>query len=723
MDITKFITQFLYRIRYRLLWGSLLVTLLVIYFTQFLPYSYTVEGSLYAGVTNEVSIDGTRFTATAVNSTFENLIGIAKSQSTLQKVSVQLLANALTYGEEWNDNQYIQAIHYRQLIDIAPKEVLSLVNRKDVHATAEALWKYRREGRNNFVYAMFNRNVPFYSMKALEGVNIERIKESDILRLRYTSADPGMTQQTLILLIAELKKAYEELRFSATNDVIAYFEEQVKLSKEVLSDAEDDLTRYCVSARVINYPEETEALSATRYEVDDRLELARRQYESAKALRIMLDNKMDIRADIIRNNTELLQQLDQISTLNQRITEQEIFISSEGRDKDNRLMEDRTKLKEAEKKVNDISDNLNLYNFSKEGVGIQNMVDEWLASLINEAKAGAELKVLKERQQEIFEQYSAMSPVGTQVSRKERAVSIAEDNYRNQIHGLAEANLRKRSIEMSTSNLRDVTVPEYPLSDNGRKRGTIVMAAFFGSLVFIITYFLIIELLDHTLRDPIRSLRLTQLPVIAAFNGVSNLQYRGFLKACNRIAAAYSCRQMNKFLQPDRPTVINLFSLESGEGKSYLCRYFISQWNSEGLHVRLVKSGLDFDPHSKIYLQAQKFSDFWQLNSAEKIPDIILVEYPAASTSSLPLPVLQSSDLNVLVSNACRLWRNSDNQMLEPIKEKMAETSTPLYLYLNNADRDVVESFTGDLPPHTFLHTFFSRLAQLGLTARRAAVK
>ena len=98
MDITKFITQFLYRIRYRLLWGSLLVTLLVIYFTQFLPYSYTVEGSLYAGVTNEVSIDGTRFTATAVNSTFENLIGIAKSQSTLQKVSVQLLANALTYG-------------------------------------------------------------------------------------------------------------------------------------------------------------------------------------------------------------------------------------------------------------------------------------------------------------------------------------------------------------------------------------------------------------------------------------------------------------------------------------------------------------------------------------------------------------------------------------------------------------------------------------------------
>ena len=58
MDIILFISQFLYRIRYWLLWGSLFVTGLVIYFTQFLPYSYTVKSSLYAGITNSTSIDG-----------------------------------------------------------------------------------------------------------------------------------------------------------------------------------------------------------------------------------------------------------------------------------------------------------------------------------------------------------------------------------------------------------------------------------------------------------------------------------------------------------------------------------------------------------------------------------------------------------------------------------------------------------------------------------------
>lgn len=79
MDIARFITQFFYRIRYWLLWGSLIVTALVIYFTQFLPFNYTVDSSLYAGVTNETSIDGSKIIN--VNSTFDNIINIAKSKA------------------------------------------------------------------------------------------------------------------------------------------------------------------------------------------------------------------------------------------------------------------------------------------------------------------------------------------------------------------------------------------------------------------------------------------------------------------------------------------------------------------------------------------------------------------------------------------------------------------------------------------------------------------
>lgn len=721
MNIAQFITQFLYRIRYWLLWGTLIVTGIVIYFTQFLPYSYTVEGSLYAGVTNTASIDGSAVSMTAINSTFDNLIGVAKSRGTLEKVSIRLLANALTYGESWKNNHYIQAANYRQLLQVTPKEVLSLVDRNDVQKTVENLTAYRKESDNNFVYAMFNRPVAFYSASALDEVSIKRDGASDILNIVYTSSDPGITQQTVIILIDELVKAYEILRFKSTQDVIAYFKEQVRLAKIALDKEEEDLMNYCVQEQVINYGEETKYLAGTRYNVDDRVEEATRNFESASALLSMLEDKMDIRAKIIRNNSNLLKELEKVSVLNQSIMEQEIFISDKAQKDNDQLTHDKQALKKAEENVINISDNLNEYGLSKEGVGIQSMVDEWLQALINETRAKAELEVLRERQQDISSQYSHMSPIGTQVNRKQRSIGIAEDNYRTQLNGLANANLRLKNIEMNTSNLQTVAEPSYPLTDNGRRRAMYVFVAFIGSLVFIIAYFLLVELLDRTLRDPLRSKRLSGLPVIAAFNGTSNLKFRGFLKACNRLAAAYSCRQFNNYLQPRRPTVINLISMEQGEGKSFLSRYFADYWSTEDLSVRIVRYGEDFNNESRSYVNAQSLSDFWVRNEAEAEADIILVEYPALSTSSIPLEVLKQADLNLLIANACRLWSSDDDALMRPLKEALADK--PFFLYLNNADREVVEMFTGDLPPKTPVHSFLSRIVQLGLTAKKASVK
>lgn len=721
MDILLFISQFLYRIRYWLLWGTLFVTGLVIYFTQFLPYSYTVKSSLYAGITSSTSLDGAAVNFSVVAATFDNLVNIAKSRSTLEKVSLRLLASSYTHGEEWKDNQYIQAKHYRQLLQITPREVMELIDRKDESKTLANLTAYKKNDHNNFIYSVFNRTIAFYSMAALDRVELKRIGNSDILDISYTSADPGLTQLTVAFLIEELINAYEILRFKSTNDVIAYFEEQVRLAKIRLNEEEDNLMHYNVQERIINYGEETKALAATRYQVDDRLEAAKRTYEGAVALRKMLDEKMDVRAQIIRNNTNLLQELDKVSNLNQSIMEKEIFISDKSKSKSEELQKEKTELRQAEDRISSISDNLNEFAFTKEGVGIENMINEWLIALVNEARAQAEMKVLESRQQDIFDQYSHMSPVGTQVNRKERAIDIAEDNYRTQLSGLASANLRLKNIEMSTSNLQTVAPPSYPLTDNGRNRLMYILAAFFGSMIFIILYFLLIEVLDHTLRDPYRSKRLSGLPVIAAFNGISNLKYRGFLKACNRLAAAYCCNRLNKYMKVGEPTVINLLSINSREGKSFLAKYFIRHWESEGLRVRLVTHDYDFESNGKQYVQAQQLSDFWTLNEAEKTPDIILVEYPSIKDSSIPLPVLQKADVNLLIANACRLWRDSDNTTLVPFKEALRDT--PFMLYLNNADRDVVESFTGELPPKMPIHSFISRLAQLGLTSQKNEVK
>ena len=163
------------------------------------------------------------------------------------------------------------------------------------------------------------------------------------------------------------------------------------------------------------------------------------------------------------------------------------------------------------------------------------------------------------------------------------------------------------------------------------------------------------------------------------------MKYRGFLKACNRIAAAYCCRKLDKYMKPGQPAVISLLSINPGEGKSFLAKYFIEHWKSEGVRVRLVQHSIDFESDSKNYVQAEQISDFWKLNEAEQIPDIILVEYPAIQESSVPLSVLQKSDAVLLIANARRLWRNSDNTTLYPIKECLENVPFSLYRIIPTA--------------------------------------
>lgn len=97
------------------------------------------------------------------------------------------------------------------------------------------------------------------------------------------------------------------------------------------------MTDYSVQKQVINYNEQSKALALTKYGTDDRMEEVQRIYGSAVALRQMLENKMDIRAKIIRTNTNLLQELEKVSTLNQSILEQEIFTTEQSQQNSSKL--------------------------------------------------------------------------------------------------------------------------------------------------------------------------------------------------------------------------------------------------------------------------------------------------------------------------------------------------------------------------------------------------
>ncbi|MFR8638456.1 MAG: hypothetical protein ACLVE0_18785 [Parabacteroides distasonis] len=131
MDITLYISRFIYRIRHQLVFGTLIITALVAYFSQFLEKKYTVTTSIYTGITSNTGLDDeTRPDWQAVNNTYDNLVNLTKSRGTLENVSLKLLALNLMHGDPEIDNLYITANNYKKLIASVPEEILLLVDPK-----------------------------------------------------------------------------------------------------------------------------------------------------------------------------------------------------------------------------------------------------------------------------------------------------------------------------------------------------------------------------------------------------------------------------------------------------------------------------------------------------------------------------------------------------------------------------------------------------------------
>ena len=719
MDITLYISRFIYRIRHQLVFGTLIITALVAYFSQFLEKKYTVTTSIYTGITSNTGLDDeTRPDWQAVNNTYDNLVNLTKSRGTLENVSLKLLALNLMHGDPEIDNLYITANNYKKLIASVPEEILLLVDTTSLDKTVNLFKEYKYSDSRNYLHELFNGSSAFYSYNALSSIIIRRQGNSDLIEIAYTSTDPGITWNTVKLVSEELKYLYNNLRYQTANDIVKYYEEELKKLRVQLNKQENELTDYNVKNSVINYIEQTKAIAHSFADFENRYEETRRNYESSSSIIKNLEQYMDIRTKLVKSNEEFINTLAEVSRISGKITEIETFTSDEMLSKDQELVKYREELRDAEKKIGLITNNINSYKESKEGLAIEGLVQEWLNQTLIQAKAQADLKVLNERKNDFADQYKNYSPIGTRINQQEREIHVTEQSYLEVLHALNMAKMKQKNLQLTSSNLNTISDASYPLFSDKGKRFLLVVAAFIGSIIFIIGLNLVIELLDRTLRDAERARRLTGMNILGAFTGRnSQLKYRGFVKTCNRISAAYACNRLTPYIKKGDTLCINILSLEEKEGKTFISRYFQESWEELGFNVKYLRVGQDIPIDASLFM-AEHIDKHIQLESR---PDILIVEYPSIQQYGVPSHLLGSSQVNLLVANACRVWKNSDTELVKYLRD--ITEGTALYLYLNNATREAVEDFTGQLPPQTSMRSFANRMMYMGLTATNTAVK
>ena len=645
------------------------------------------------------------------------LILLISTDVTIHEVSLRLFARCMMYGNPNKDNNYISAEHFRQLNSSVPAEVKALINHNSENATYANLKAYEKPSADNYIFGLTNYH-PWFGINSITSrLKVLQMKNSDIIDIGYSANDAGIAYNTLDILNEVFARQYAQLRYGETNNVIKFFEREVARLYRILTNAEDDLIRYNVEKRIINYSEQTKQLSgldASQKTSDNTLLIDK---TTTRALMDYLERQLGDRAKIIKANKDFTDQVTDISRIQSRISNLRLMNSEGG----GTGIESQLELAKAERMLQDATNNVRSLvkdieagTYSTEtGVKANDMISRWLEQVLLLEKTKAHESAQDIMRQKLDKEILYYAPIGATIARKDRHISFIEGNYMEMLKALNAARLRQKNLQMTTATLRVLNPPMFPMNAQPTNRMMILLGAFMLTFVLTAMYFFIIELLDRTLRDRMRSERITKIPVMGCFPKESTLRYRRF----NKTIADMALRQLSKTLLPHfkegQQNVLNLLSTDAANGKSYIAQELENYWISIGLQVRRLTYDEDFLAEDSRFIMANDIKDI----CPDILPnEIAIIEYPNLDDNSIPPGLLNMGTINLMVTRANRTWKDVDQKALKELQGQLKDQNT-LFMYLTECQRYAVEEFVGQLPPYTKFNNFVYRISQMGLTA------
>ncbi len=718
MDLFRYIVRFLYKIRWYLIILPLIALIVAWFMTRNMERIYNTNTTIYTGMITAYNIEGGSGTAGGnAQTNLKNLMLLITTDVTIHEVSLRLFARCMMYGNTNKDNNYISAEHFRQLNNSVPADVKALINHNSENATYANLKAYEKPTQDNYLFGITNYHPYFGINNITSRLKVMQLNGSDIIDLDYSANDAGIAYNTLDILNEVFARQYAQLRYGETNNVIKFFEREVARLYRILTHAEDDLIRYNVEKRIINYGEQTKVLSGMDGEQQRSDNTLLKAQATTRALMDYLERQLGDRAKIIKANKEFTNQVTDISRIQSRISNLRLM-NSEGSGSG---VESQLELAKAEQMLQNATDNvrglikdIEAGTYSTEtGVKANDMINKWLEQVLLLEKTKAELGAQDIMRANIDKQMLYYAPIGATLGRKDRHISFIEGNYMEMLKALNAARLRQKNLQMTTATLRVLNPPLFPMNAQPTNRMMILLGAFLLTFMLTAMYFFIIELLDRTLRDRMRSERITKIPVMGCFPKESTLRYRRF----NKTIADMALRQLSKSLLPHfkegQQNVLNLLSTDAANGKSYIAQELENYWISIGLQVRRLTYDEDFLAEDSRFIMAKNIKDI----CPDILPnEIAIIEYPNLDDNSIPSGLLNMGTINLLVTRANRTWKDVDQKALKELQSQLTDQNT-LFMYLTEAQRYAVEEFVGQLPPYTKFNNFVYRMSQMGLTA------
>lgn len=700
-----------------------LAIILSIILTRGMKREYSSNTVLYTGVISGYNIESI---ASPINiaqsdSQIDNFLNIIRSYTTLKNVSMRLYSQHMVHGDTLFDTPYITASHFRPVYGITPPDVKALIDRSSEERTFENIALYNKNEHDNFIYGIFMWDYSYYGKKTLEGMQVTRVGNSDMINIRYTSDDPNVVYHTLLLLNEEFMYQYRILRDQEADRAIAYYEAELRRIDSLLKVAEDEQKRYFIQKKIINYEEQTKQMAAIQSNYKLSLQDALISYNNSKIIIDDLEKRFGKNFEPIKNNVDFINKINQVSDLSNQIAISSIFQNPESLDTIQGVPTSSTNYalqRELKKTENALKKDVDDY-FSFTGTGeiliSKDIAYEWLQALIAHEKAKKDLEVLKSIEKDINQMFDDYSPVGIYLKQQDRLVGFLEKEYFAILDNLNQARLRKRNTEMSTSNLKVITPPQLPLSAEPTKRVYFVIGAGFGVFIFLLCILILIELLGTTLRDKDRTERLTKGIVFAAmptpYDRINKKYYDDYVRAAIR---HLSNAILNKVKYQEQ-NIVNIISISPNVGKTTMINQLSAYWNSIGRKHRIINWKEALDKIDRDVMYPINYNDLLSFG----IDKILVIEHRDLSSDIIQKEVLQNAILNILVLDATSSWKETQQNNYLTLLGLLGSKSNTLFICLSNAKKSVVEDFTEQLPPYNLFSNLSYDTFNLGKSSTK----
>lgn len=704
MNLLYFFRLLQKQIRWMLIVGASL-SIVVFLLTVNLPREYESEAELNSGVSTSVNlgdIGPARLDFLTMNAKVDNIINTIKSRQTLDEVSTALLSYHLSLGTDPVE-RIITEKSMEKIRDYFPEELLlkwrSETNETKRRASID-LWKQENITSQEY-YDVFLSETSPYGLKTLAKVGVYRIGSSDLLKLTYRWQDPGVAQKTLSLMLDLLINKMKDINLNMSRDVVAYFEAELEKADASLELAENDMKIFRAENNLLNFYEQTEGLSMMKENMEDEYQKEIANLNATKAALVKLERQLEVNRELLKYGRQLLLVKDKLAEIQRKIAIIEVGVN------DQKLLE--TLRKEEAKLENQLKTDLlnkSVFERTTDGVDVRKLLESWVDASLALDESKARVAVFNERKKYFDDEYTRMTPLGSELSKIERKISVKEEYYLEILHGLNQAVLHKQTLSLSSDGLRTSVTPTYPTRALPSKRLLLVLVSFV--LGFLLPYVIAFlrDLLDQSIKTKSRAEYFTDRNVIAGFPALSMMATS--LEIDELQLNRKTVNQLIQSIRNERlkgvPVRMNFISFSEHSEKETAVDFLVRALDAEDIKHKVSDfSGIEegLKDNYREYIHTTSIL-------GEDQVDVSIVIHPNVLQFNYNKMLITRDSINLYILNAATIWGNAEKSKLQELKNLGISKD---HVVLMNVNLYELESIIGEIPKkRSQIRIFFKRL-------------